>query len=114
MAAIAGRTRLATLLRLAAASWTARRTAGGDAPTPALVASVYRRAVRIAYRDPIELGDLAVNGDDLMDAGFAQGPGLRKILRALLEQVTDDPARNTRDRLLAIAARMQNESGGAT
>ena len=109
IAAIAGRTRLASLLRLAAASWTARGTAGSAAPSPALVASLYRRAVRIAYRDPIELGDLAVNGNDLMTAGFAQGPGLRKILLALLERVTVDPACNTRDRLLSIAARMQHE-----
>jgi tRNA nucleotidyltransferase (CCA-adding enzyme) len=61
---------------------------------------VYRRALRIAYRDPIELADLAVDGEDLQREGIARGPALGKILRLLLEWVVAEPARNTRDQLI--------------
>jgi tRNA nucleotidyltransferase/poly(A) polymerase len=108
-AAAAGRTRLAPLLRLAAARWAAEREAGEAAPPPARVRSVYRRAVRIAYRDPIEVGDLAVDGDDLRDAGIPPGPGLGKILHALLELVLEDPTVNRRERLLEEALRIDTE-----
>ena len=101
-AAAAGRTRLADLVRLMAARWEAT-PALRDAIAPARVRSVYRRAVRIAWRDPIELGDLALDGEDLQREGFAPGPGLGKILRALLDAVVEDPSRNSRETLLALA-----------
>jgi len=48
--------------------------------------------------------DLAVDGHALMnEAGIARGPGLGKVLAALLEDVTNDPSLNTRERLLARA-----------
>src|SRR5207302_11123700 len=80
LAAAAERTRLAPLLRLAAALWAERRAAGRAAPTPAQVRSLYRCAVRSAYRDAISLGDLAVDGDDLRRAGIPAGPMLGTIL----------------------------------
>jgi tRNA nucleotidyltransferase (CCA-adding enzyme) len=110
-AAAVGRTRLAGLVRVAAARWLAAREAGAPAPSAASVASLYRRALRIAYRDPIELGDLAIDGDDLVRAGFAPGPVIGKILRALLELVIEEPARNTADRLLSEAKRRFGEGG---
>jgi tRNA nucleotidyltransferase (CCA-adding enzyme) len=105
-AAASGRTRLAPLLRLAAATWAARRAAGHPAPDARRVRSTYRRAVRVAYRDPIEIGDLAVDGDDLRGAGIPPGPDLGMILHALLDVVLADPAANTRERLLAESARI--------
>ena len=111
-ARLAGRTRLAPLLRLAAAVWGAAREAGDAAPSAERVASVYRRAVRVAYRDPVELGDLAVDGDDLRAAGIPAGPLLGKILHALLERVIADPSLNTRDRLLALALEISRELRG--
>ena len=107
-AAIAGRTRLASVLRIASARWTAERQAGIAAPRADLVASVYRRALRIAYRDPIEVADLAVNGRDLEKIGIT-GPGVGRTLRSLLETVINDPAANTRASLLD-AARKRVES----
>ncbi|HKG94567.1 MAG TPA: hypothetical protein VKA84_21820, partial [Gemmatimonadaceae bacterium] len=71
-------------------------------------------ARRIAYRDPIEIADLAVDGDDLKAAGVPSGPELGKILRALLDHVLDDPSRNTRDRLLALAAETRRGGGAAS
>jgi tRNA nucleotidyltransferase (CCA-adding enzyme) len=102
-AAATGRTQLPSFLRLASARWAAMRDAGLAAPTADRVRSVYRRSLRIAYRDPIELADLGVDGEDLLREGIARGPALGKILRALLEWVVDDPSRNTRDVLLARA-----------
>ena len=98
-----GRVLLAPFLRLAAARFAAERATGAPAPQAARVHSLYRRAVRIAYRDPIEPGDLAVSGSDLVDAGIAPGPEVGRILSLLLEAVVDDPSENVRDRLLARA-----------
>lgn len=113
-AATTRRTQLAGFLRVAAARWAAMRAAGISAPSRESASSVYRRALRIAYRDPIELADLAVDGEDLQREGIAQGRALGKILRALLEWVVEDPSRNTRDQLLHEAARLARQlNGGA-
>jgi tRNA nucleotidyltransferase (CCA-adding enzyme) len=101
-AAIAGRTRLASVLRLADAIWWAERNAELPAPSKERVASVYRRAIRVAYRDPVEIADLAIGGTDLERLGL-KGPVVGLTLRKLLERVISDPAVNTRDRLLALA-----------
>jgi hypothetical protein len=113
-AATTRRTQLAGFLRVAAARWAAMRAAGIPAPSRERASSVYRRALRIAYRDPIELADLAVDGEDLQREGIAQGRALGKILRALLDWVVEDPSRNTRDQLLHEAARLARQlNGGA-
>ena len=101
-AAAAGRTRLASVLRLANARWHAERDAGITAPSGESVKSAYRRAVRIAYRDPIEVTDLAVNGRDLEKIGLA-GPRVGQTLRKLLELVITDPAANSRTGLMEAA-----------
>jgi tRNA nucleotidyltransferase (CCA-adding enzyme) len=65
-----------------------------------------RAAVEIAFRDPIETADLAVDGEDLKAVGIKPGPELGRVLRALLDLVIDDPARNERGVLLAEARRL--------
>jgi hypothetical protein len=107
-AAAAGRTRLASVLRLANARWTAERDAGIAAPTARSVKSAYRRAVRIAYRDPIEVTDLAVNGRDLEKIGLV-GPLVGQTLRKLLELVITDPAANSRTGLMEAAQSMLDQ-----
>jgi hypothetical protein len=52
---------------------------------------------------PLSLGDLAVTGRDLQDIGIPAGPGMGVVLRRLLDQVLDDPSRNSKPRLLEIA-----------
>jgi tRNA nucleotidyltransferase (CCA-adding enzyme) len=106
-----GRTQLGWFLRVASARWAASRAAGIAAPTPEREHSVYRRALRIAYRDPIELSDLAVDGEDLQRLGIAHGPLLGKILRSLLAWVVEDPVRNTPDRLLERARELARADG---
>lgn len=98
LAAGVGRLRVAAFVRLAAARWNA---AGGVSPI--LVRRLHRRLIEIAFGEPIELADLAVDGDDLRSAGIATGPALGRILHALLETVIDDPAVNTREALLVVA-----------
>jgi tRNA nucleotidyltransferase (CCA-adding enzyme) len=66
-----------------------------------VVASLYRRAIRVAYRDPVSVADLAIDGGDLLALGIAPGPRVGEILRVLLEKVLDDPSLNTREQLLA-------------
>ncbi len=104
-----GRTRVHATLRAFAAVWAARRAAGLEAPTQPEAMRLARTLLRIAFTDPIALGDLAVSGDDLREAGVRPGPALGRILHALLEQVLDDPTLNTYDRLLGIARQLSNQ-----
>jgi tRNA nucleotidyltransferase/poly(A) polymerase len=104
-----GRPQLSAFFRLASARWTARRVAGKQpAPTAQAVHSLYRRSMRAALSEPVDLRDLAVDGDDLRQAGITPGPELGKILSALLELVLDDPTMNLRERLVAEAKRIQS------
>jgi tRNA nucleotidyltransferase (CCA-adding enzyme) len=57
----------------------------------------------LAAREPLALQDLAITGEDLIAAGMRPGPAMGGVLRRLLDEVLDDPALNTRERLLARA-----------
>jgi tRNA nucleotidyltransferase (CCA-adding enzyme) len=105
-----GRMRVHGTLRAFAALWAARRAADLAAPSQYAAMRLTRRLLRIAFRDPIALGDLAVTGDDLREAGILPGPALGRILQQLLERVLDDPALNTRETMLALA--LQTLRGG--
>lgn len=52
---------------------------------------------------PLSLRGLAVNGGDLMERGWRPGPRIGATLRRLLEAVWEDPSRNERAALLALA-----------
>ena len=101
-----GRLQAGAFLRVACARWSVMRTAGLFAPSAAAVRSLHRRMRRSMFRDPIEVSDLAIGGDELRSAGIPAGPIYAKILRALLELVLEDPARNTPDVLLAEVRRI--------
>lgn len=112
-AASAGRTRLASVIRLAEAHWAAARKAEIPSPSRQAVASVYRRAIRIAYRDPIEVADLAIGGRDIESLGFS-GPVVGSMLRRLLEAVISEPAMNRPDVLMGLARQFAESSAGST
>lgn len=58
----------------------------------------------IAEGAALSVRDLAVNGRDLMsELGLQPGPLLGQILRTLLDEVTEDPELNARDKLLERA-----------
>ncbi len=105
--AMVGRTRAESFAALSVALWRARLATATDAALAVTVSArldeFARRAATIAYRDPIELADLAVDGEDLAAAGIAPGPALGKALHALLDIVVHDPTQNTRERLLEAA-----------
>lgn len=79
-----------------------------------LAQSDYQRAEKLANLDGIErlyqeivrkrqcvsLKDLAVNGSDLIKAGVKPGPRIGEILKTLLEEVIEEPERNTAEYLL--------------
>jgi tRNA nucleotidyltransferase (CCA-adding enzyme) len=67
--------------------------------------ALYRAALRSARRDPLTIGDLAVDGDDLRSAGVPAGKAMGDTLHRLLELVITDPALNTREALLAEVRR---------
>jgi tRNA nucleotidyltransferase (CCA-adding enzyme) len=53
--------------------------------------------------EPHRLGDLAIDGTDLIELGYSEGPELGRILDSLLDAVVDDPSLNTREQLLELA-----------
>ena len=90
-----GRTRVGAFMRIALARWETARALGQEAPDPRAVLRIYRRMQRVAWTEPVELADLAVDGGDLVAAGIATGPALGRTLAALLDLVLEDPTRNT-------------------
>jgi hypothetical protein len=121
-------------LRVAAARWTVARerqpsspaSSGGSidpnhserssgsqmpaVPTSREVTRLYRRARQTALRDPIELADLAVSGDDLRQAGVQPGPSMARLLNRLLEEVLEDPSRNDVGYLMERARTLREET----
>lgn len=108
-----GRLQIGAFMRLASAVWSAQRHTNGGAsvPSPVSIRRLYRDLLASALRDPIDLGSLAVDGDDLRRAGIPPGPRLGSILSGLLESVLEDPARNTADWLVSEALRMFGADG---
>ena len=106
--------RLRTWLSEAGGAWRdvfrmhagAARDSGDPRAAGALVASW--RAVHGQALDhpPLELGDLAVDGSDILDLGLAPGPLVGLVLEELLAQVIEDPDHNERDVLLREARRL--------
>lgn len=54
-------------------------------------------------QQPTNLSQLAINGQDLVEAGIPQGPMVGEILQNLMTQVIGDPSMNDRDKLLQLA-----------
>lgn len=88
------------LFRLRIALWRAEPTERGDAD----LSQRWRHARRVlAQRPPLTTNDLAIDGRDLKAMGLEPGPQFGEILRALLNEVIEDPSLNNRDALLAMA-----------
>lgn len=104
-----GRLDLGALMRIASVFALA-----SSSSTPVVeqhVRRLYKRMRRVAANDPIEIADLAIDGDDLRAAGIPMGPWVGKILEALLDAVLEDPSRNQRDWLLQEARRLYEMLG---
>jgi tRNA nucleotidyltransferase (CCA-adding enzyme) len=71
----------------------------------------YRSMVEEAMRDPISVGMLAIDGNDLIsELNIAPGRKIGLILHAILAEVLDDPTLNTKETLLKRAEALSNTS----
>jgi tRNA nucleotidyltransferase (CCA-adding enzyme) len=69
--------------------------------------AAFRRIVDAESRSPHRLRDLAIDGNDLIAAGFTAGPGLGHVLEELLHAVVEDPSLNRREELLRRAEKLR-------
>ena len=61
-------------------------------------------------RAPLETRELAIDGHDIQrELGLEPGPEIGRILARLMESVLDDPSRNDRQTLLALAREMRGQ-----
>jgi tRNA nucleotidyltransferase/poly(A) polymerase len=65
--------------------------------------AAFRETVEQERGSPHRLSDLAVDGTDLIQLGYAPGPALGRALQELLEEVVGRPGLNRRETLLARA-----------
>ena len=65
----------------------------------------FEQSLRSERSSPHRISDLAVDGRDLIEIGYQESPALGRVLAVLLDEVLDEPARNTRETLLARARR---------
>ena len=96
----AGRENLEDLLALREADGLSR----GDDAVVAQNASIRKRLERVLASDAaFKMKDLAIGGADIMEAlGIGEGPEVGRILERLLDDVLENPADNTRERLLSL------------
>lgn len=90
-----GRLHIGPFIRLASAHWAAARQCGMAAPAPATARSLHKRLLQTAFRDPVDVGSLAIDGDDLRRLGVPPGPAYKDILARLLDDVLTNPDHNT-------------------
>lgn len=103
----AGRENLDDLLALREADGLSR----GDGTVTAQNAAMRARFDRVIAADAaFKISDLAVGGADIMRAlGVAEGPEVGAILRKLFDCVLENPAENTRERLLSLAEKLRGK-----
>ncbi len=98
-----GRERARDALRLHLARARARQL---DAEARRNLAARSREVLGAIHRgDPVALGDLAIDGNDLKVLGLSPGPEFARILGACLDEVIRDPRLNQREQLMAIVRR---------
>ena len=55
------------------------------------------------WHQALTIKDLAINGYDLLDLGFAQNKSMGDCLKHLLEIVLENPEDNTKEKLIELA-----------
>ncbi len=60
----------------------------------------YQSMIEEALRAPLSVGMLKVDGVKLMELGIEKGPRIGAVLHALLEEVLDEPEKNTEEYLV--------------
>lgn len=98
------------LLGLRRADGLAQAAGGAQRAEAATRALELLDAVR-ATGEPVGVGQLAIDGNDVMACGLAQGPQVGAVLRELLDQVMEGSVPNRRDDLLALVRAQGKEMG---
>lgn len=106
------------LLLLKEAGYGSEETTGGVEQRTERIAKLRALRQEIAERgDCLEIRGLALGGAELLALGIPKGPALGACLRALLNAVLEEPARNEKTYLYAHAAAwleaQKKENGGA-
>ena len=106
------------LILLKEAGYGSEETLGGVEQRTERIAKLRALRQEIAERgDCLEIRGLALGGAELLALGIPKGPALGACLRALLNAVLEDPARNEKAYLFAHAAAwleaQKKENGGA-
>ncbi len=85
---------------------------GGARPDRIGAIVAFRKRVRseLERKEPFGLRDLALDGNDLIEAGIPEGPAVGHTLKRLLAAVLEDPDLNSRDALLALALAPASDS----
>ncbi len=99
-AALIGRTRIQSFSRVVTAKLSVSGSEGASITAKGNIRSLHRRLLTAAFNEPIEIADLAVDGDDIRSAGVPPGPLLGSVLQQLLQQVLVNPSLNSREKLL--------------
>lgn len=76
--------------------------------------SLYRRALKSAWNDPLTVADLAVDGEDIKRAGITNGREIGQVLNTLMNAVLDDPTQNTHDQLVSLVNRIKEGRADTT
>lgn len=105
--------RVPTLVRWAVAEVRAGAAPGGAAAR--LVSSWRRIRAELRAGNPLAVGDLALDGRDLIRLGLRPGPRFGEILELLLDRALEDPTVNRTEVLEALAleaaAELEEEPG---
>jgi len=81
--------------------------ASGDERWKRVVAASWRCVHgELLEHPPLDLGDLAIGGEDILDMGVQPGPIVGLLLDEMMAQVLDDPDRNEREAMLVEARRL--------
>jgi tRNA nucleotidyltransferase (CCA-adding enzyme) len=78
---------------------------------PKEIEVLQRRISEVREKDmALKVTDLAVKGEDIIEAGIPRGPEVGKVLNYLLEKVLDDPLLNTKEKLISLAKDYEKKS----
>ena len=102
-----GEETLRQLIALQKADRAAKGVAEEDTDSDAALALLEKL---LAEESCFSLKDLAVDGNDLLELGFAPGPQLGKTLQKLLDMVVDQQIPNEKSALLKAAAKLKEDA----
>ena len=96
------------------ALWRAQAAAEGDRDAAAAARAGQRLEAQAASDPPLGAGDLALSGSEIMARlGLAPGPEVGRVVAWLVEQVLDNPGRNTGSGLGGLLDAWRAKGGGA-